>query len=368
MPKSNLITTKTGETLYPEPRFRDWEMRRRIHSEVLGSMVCGYVEQQTVGIGQPTILDVAAGEGYTAQLLEDAGFAHQIVSTDLDSDALSLDRWLPKDEEAPRVVSNLRHLPFRPESIDLITSISGYTSIVEKQQDIARQIADVLRVGGTMLVTNDTRRGVGRLMTKLFRPPSPKSQPMFSISFDGLDNIYQPAFVSPNPSNTVFTFANDGEISVPVMVDTGAMNKALVTVTTEVGMHPVNLADYNELTDHAESEALYAPIFAKAAALLLKKDRAKRLLPGQGPKESWNSFFYLHIKEELSRVFGAVRIEDRHRIVQLEPRAVTDRDGAVFYPGIVQRDTIGNIYYADLAKEPQAATLDFRAKFLLAKK
>jgi hypothetical protein len=205
-------------------------------------------------------------------------------------------------------------------------------------------------------------------MTALFKKQPPKPEKSLSISFDGLDNIFQPAFPTPNSRNTVVTFANDGEIAAPAMVDVSAMDKALVAVSNEVGMNPVTLADYNELMDHAESEALYATIFAKAAASLLKQGRAMRLLQGQREKESWNNFFYLHIKDELSRVFDVVRIEDQHKFVRLEPHPITDRGGVVFYPGKVQRDIIGNIYYSDLAKERQAAILDFRAKFLLAQK
>lgn len=337
-----------AQDIYPEEAFRSWEMHRKDYESQFGDIFASEIAAATEGIDNPIVLDAACGEGYAKQLLEGRLPHVRVVGVDFDKEALSSERWLPLDEEAPRFAGDISQLPLGDQSVDVAVSISGLNNIAHDTETfgpIKKELLRILKPSGKLVVTNDTPRGVERIMD------------------DPLEELY-----CENSESEVVTYDKWGEISEIVVAETEVINKALMDLAAQLGLPPLSMSDYGYYMSDRYTETFLAPVYAEAARRALQANAGYRPFEWNSADGSWNKLFYEPIVDELRPEFAVRTVEDS-RIAQIATQSLPDDNGNVLYAGRLVRDSVGNTYYSDLGHNaPDSTVLDVRAKFIVATK
>ena len=96
------------------------------------------------------ILDVGCGQGRHLETFRSLGYASSF--------GLDLSHLLLRDARAARLAvtrGDMRHLPFSPSSLDLLTSFFtsfGYFATLREDEEVMQQFATVLKPGGNLLL------------------------------------------------------------------------------------------------------------------------------------------------------------------------------------------------------------------------
>ena len=92
------------------------------------------------------VLDLGCGPGFDAQVLHDKGY--DVVLTDFSFEMLRMATC------SPRILADMRRLPFQRESFDGVWAVASLLHIPREQiQDVLRDILNVLTPGGVLLST-----------------------------------------------------------------------------------------------------------------------------------------------------------------------------------------------------------------------
>lgn len=324
-------------------------MARLEHQEALGDMFADQVATATTGVDNPLVFDVACGEGYATQLLESRLPHVTVLSLDYDVNALSNDRWLPDNEDAPRFAAEIERIPFAAGSVDAVVSISGLTTGLELDngmRKVSAELARVLKPGGFLIATHDTPRGINSIMD------SP------------LDDIHGDRTEMP-----VVTFSPRGEMDEIVVVNTDAMQQKLDEVCARRGLGLFEAHEYQSLVYDRTGEPVFGPIFAEAATLALKDGAGYRPLEWNSYDGSWNRHYFASVQEGFEREFMLGIVEDV-RTEEVEAIDILkDADFDSIFADRFMRDTLGNKYYIGLSKDqPEYSEREIRARFLVGKK
>lgn len=116
------------------------------------------------GVAAPLVLDVATGTGRVpALLLDQDDFQGRVIG--LDASRKMLFHAAVKVYRQPRaelIWDSVEELPFADNTFDLVTCIEAWEFFPHAKEDL-RELARVLRPGGTLMITNRTGRDA-RLM------------------------------------------------------------------------------------------------------------------------------------------------------------------------------------------------------------
>jgi len=349
----NCIDETASIHIYPEEAFRRWEEQRTIYDKPFANIV-GELIADELG-PKPVLLDIAAGEGYGKYLLELAQSDAVCISTDIDQDALSSDRWLPNDEQAPRAVADLNKLPFKAKTFDGITSISGLNTIdPELLPVIMKELHRILRPGGKIVLTNDTARDIEYILQDPFL----------------MENV------RPEPNETVaFTYDDDLEICQPVIVDINAYQEELNAESAKLGIslpHVRESLDY--LIDDVENSYAFLEVYARAASGVLRRrdyDVGYRPFEHNSKGGSWNDYFFDNLRDHIREMNLGFQVKSVGTEVatKTRPQQLITPNGESVYATQFCRDSVGNLNVTDYSRvAPQQADVQINSRFLIIKK
>ena len=129
------INTAAGQSnlqkhLNPNPISR-W-LVRRFHRRIVGLVRAA---------GASHILDAGCGEGFTLRELHTDGVQAAMLGTDVSHAALAWNR-ANRMSSSPLTVADVRHLPFSPDSFDLVVCLE----VLEHVPDAVSGLSELLRV------------------------------------------------------------------------------------------------------------------------------------------------------------------------------------------------------------------------------
>jgi SAM-dependent methyltransferase len=338
------LEPENGRYIYPEEAFRSWEEKRTAYEDEFGGMLAEQVSTVVGDAISPALLDVACGEGYGKQLIETRLPAVTVFGIDYDSEALSADRWLPIDEDAPRVSGDLAAMPFKHDSFDVVMSISGLTSIDPEFElpQVQKEIKRVLKPGGKLIITNDTPRGCDRVL----------SAP--------LDEIHHEDSELP-----VVAFDMHDELSEVIVADKTVLTTTIARLCQKVGLPALSMDDYYAAIENKSLEMFVGPIVAEAARLALASGDAYRPFEWFDNSGSWNQRFFNNVTDMFNPDFKFKSYTDV-RNSEISPIEIINPAGSTLYVRRMQRDSIGNIYFRDLTtQKPEHTALDVTARFVV---
>ena len=130
--KINTVTRQSNLQKYlnPNPILR-W-LVRRFHERIVGLVRAA---------GASHILDAGCGEGFTLRELHTDGVQAAMLGTDVSHNALAWNR-ANRMSSSPLIVADVRHLPFSPNSFDLVVCLE----VLEHMPDAASGLSELLRV------------------------------------------------------------------------------------------------------------------------------------------------------------------------------------------------------------------------------
>jgi len=269
-----------------------------------------------------------------------------VVSVDADGGALSTDRWLPADEEAPRVCAELTNLPFGNGVFDAAISISGLHTTSDEILQPATEVMRVIKTGGALIMTNDTPRGISMIMS---------------------DDYLMGGLGLRTDEVPVISFDKRGEIAEPLAVEEGALNESLNDICSSMGIDSITYSQYQELCEQTSGEQVYGSIFARAAVNVLQRGKGRRPFEWNSAGGSWNTLFFSQIKDSLK----GIRFEtvDMSKSYEIDPIDVTFPNGQRLFVSRMIRDVIGNRYYTDYSlNEVPSTHVDANYSFLVTTK
>ncbi|MGW2590075.1 class I SAM-dependent methyltransferase [Streptomyces sp. NPDC001515] len=131
--------------------FRDWDASMAHQAEVLGALV-----RRSLGAGPHTVLDCSCGIGTQAIGLARAG--HHVVGGDLSPVAASraAAEAAARGSRLPAVAADMRHLPFKEASFDVVLCADNSLTHLLSEQDLRTALSGmrrVLRDDGLLMIT-----------------------------------------------------------------------------------------------------------------------------------------------------------------------------------------------------------------------
>lgn len=121
-------------------------------SEANCAFVLEHIPEKIFALPEPVILDAGSSRGtfgeFVAARYAERGAHPHLILADLNEAALR-----NVETEASRVVSNIRELPFRDSSVDLVLmrSVLHYEATADAQQQLLAEAHRVLRSGGVLI-------------------------------------------------------------------------------------------------------------------------------------------------------------------------------------------------------------------------
>lgn len=141
---------RLGQPGSPIYRLYDW-LRMR-----LNRFLVDYLTAQLETKRRSIVLEAGSGTGYASSLVAEHSSVALSIALDYDIEALSQARQ--RDPGLPLVVADLRALPFRAGSIDLVWNSSTLEHLPAIQPALA-EISRVVRPGGAVFVGVPNRSG-----------------------------------------------------------------------------------------------------------------------------------------------------------------------------------------------------------------
>lgn len=131
--------------------FQDWDASMAYQAEALGGLI-----RQSVGAGPHTVLDCSCGIGTQAIGLARAG--HRVVGTDLSpvAAARAADEAAARGSKLPAAAADMRQLPFRETSFDVVLCADNSLTHLLSGQDLRTALLGMRRVlqdDGLLVIT-----------------------------------------------------------------------------------------------------------------------------------------------------------------------------------------------------------------------
>lgn len=133
------------------PLYRLFDALRR----ALNQKIANYLLRQGLPQGG-RLLEAGSGPAYATSLLRQNPRVSLGVALDIDLEALREARR--RDPTLPAVVGDLHHLPFAPDSFDLVWNSSTFEHL-HRQDQVIREMARIARPGGQVFVGVPYRSG-----------------------------------------------------------------------------------------------------------------------------------------------------------------------------------------------------------------
>jgi ubiquinone/menaquinone biosynthesis C-methylase UbiE len=159
----------------PRPWFERWF--DGVYLEIYAHRDAGEAERGTrallepLGLGGRRVLDLACGPGRWLHAVRRRGAA--AVGLDLSEALLHAARAAAPEDGAPLVRADMRVLPFLAASFDLVLSMFtsfGYFATADEDRGVLREIARVLRPGGSLVLdflnATQVRRSAAAITTR----------------------------------------------------------------------------------------------------------------------------------------------------------------------------------------------------------